>query len=104
VGLGPWDLIDSSHSLEHIASADVPAVLDGIVQSLAPGGEALIIGPHWSFYGFSYYLCPDVRPAHLWNAKASCIGNYLIAAGLELVEYSDHAHDDCAWYVRLRKA
>jgi len=98
-----FELIISSHSIEHIPPEDVPAMLKSWLPLLAEDGELFISGPHrcsecWSPLYHEVGWC-----SHLWAPTASAVGNFLCDEGLELVDYCDHDCRANAWWVRLRK-
>lgn len=98
------DLVFASHSIEHIQSIDVPAMLTAWLGLLRPGGEIYISGPHRCSERWSPILNPAVRDVHLWAPTAACIGNYLIAQGMRLLAVDTCITERHMWYVWLRKS
>lgn len=103
VSKGPYDLIYSSHSIEHIPSADAQLVISRIPKALMNGGELLLIAPHRCSGVLSPYLNRDVQNVHLWCPTAACIGNFLLHLGMEMIDMNPHDCDDNTFWIWMRK-
>lgn len=108
--MAPFDLVLSSHSLEHIPSRDVPGALKDWIELIDSGGEILVFGPHRCSPAWSPVIYPhagdpnlDGSPGHLWMPTASCIGNLLISLGLDLLGHEDHRCEQNCWWVHVRR-
>lgn len=102
-----FDLIISSHSIEHIPSGDVPKMLDDWIPLLEDGGDLFVSGPHrcskeWSPI-YTRQWGDEDQDGHCWAPTASCVGNLLIEKGLRLVAFCDHWCAMNSWWVWLTK-
>lgn len=106
-----FDLVLSSHSLEHVPSNDVPRMLIDWIKLLSDNGEMFISCPHrcsscWSILCNTSVGDPglDARGAnHLWAPTAACVGNFLISQGMVFIGYDDHLCRENCWWVHLKK-
>jgi hypothetical protein len=97
-----WDLVFSSHSVEHVPAEHVPEMLLGWARLLKPGGELFLIGPHRcsSEWSVLYQPLPDRQ---YWAPTASSVGNLLISYGLEHLGSDDHCCDEAAFWLHFRR-
>jgi hypothetical protein len=106
-----YDLIISSHAIEHIPSEDVQITLINWLKILSPKGEIFICGPHRCSVHWSCLFGPKVDnnldeqiQSHLWAPTASCIGNFLVSRGMILLGYEDHICKANSWWVHLQNS
>jgi len=97
-----FDLVFSSHSLEHAPSREVPDMITEWLKILAPSGELLILGPHRCGTWWSRCMAGGCHE-HLWQPTAACLGNFLISKGLVLINYDDHRCKESSFWIHLRK-
>jgi len=100
---GPFDLVYSSHLIEHIPSREVPMMLAEWARVLEPEGELFATAPHRCSGEWSPLLNSGVAEQHLWAPTAACIGNLLALLGMDMFGYEDHCCTINAFWVHARR-
>ena len=107
-----FDLIFSSHSIEHVESDLVLQMLSDWHDILTDEGEIFIAAPHrcsscWSLiYNQSVGepAMPYKGAYHQWCPTASCIGNFLInEKHMTILDYQDHLCMENLFWIWLTK-
>jgi hypothetical protein len=100
---GEFDLIISSHSIEHALSDEAYAALLSWIPLLRERGRMLLLGPHRCSSEWSPLLNEEASKVHLWAPTASCVGNLMAAQGMRILGVETHVCKRHSWWVLLER-
>lgn len=99
-----FDLVWSSHSIEHVPSVDVPQMLTRWWLLLKPGGLMVVIAPHRWSSEWSPLVNGEGHCTHLWAPTCASVGNFLYhELNMELVMWDDHYCRFACFFVVARR-
>ena len=87
-----FDLIQSSHVLEHISSSQILGYLKALHESLRDDGCMFIEVPNDDFRKGKFYITEDCQSSHLTFFSVESLSELLIKSGFKIINISTAGH------------